>query len=57
MNLVFRLVEKEECHTFPGKSVHTEISPLRSPGFPVETRGFDDLHTALSKESRTRFRR
>ena len=42
--------------TFPGKSIHTEISPLRSPGFPVETRGFEDLHAALFKESRTRGR-
>ena len=25
-----------------------------SPGFPVKTRGFDDLHAALSTESRTR---
>jgi hypothetical protein len=33
------------------------ISPLRSPGFPVETRGFDDLHAALSAESRIRGRR
>ena len=28
-----------------------------SPGFPVETRGFDDLHAALFAESRTRGRR
>jgi hypothetical protein len=34
-----------------------QISPLRSPGFPVETRGFGDLHAALSAESRMRFRR
>jgi hypothetical protein len=34
-----------------------QISPLRSPGFPVETRDFDDLHAALSTESRTRERR
>ena len=34
-----------------------QISPLRSPGFPVETRGVEDLHTALSTESRTRGRR
>jgi hypothetical protein len=32
-------------------------SPLRCPGFPVETRGFDDLHAALSTESRKRGRR
>jgi hypothetical protein len=34
-----------------------QVPPLRSPGFPVETRGFDDLHAALSTESRTRGRR
>jgi hypothetical protein len=28
-----------------------------SPGFPVKTRGFDNLHAALSTESRTRSRR
>ena len=31
-----------------------QIPPLRSPGFPVKTRGFDDLHAALFTESRTR---
>jgi len=31
-----------------------QIPPLRSPGFPVENRGVDDLHAALSTESRTR---
>src|SRR5271155_784449 len=45
------------CKTLPRKSIHTEISPLRSPGFPVETRGFDGLHAALFTESRTRGRR
>jgi hypothetical protein len=35
----------------------TQISPLRSPGFPVETHGFDDLRAALSTESRTCGRR
>jgi len=34
-----------------------QVPPLRYPGFPVETRGFDDLHAALFKESRTRGRR
>ena len=34
-----------------------QIPRLRSPGFPVETRGFDDLHAALFTESRTRGRR
>src|ERR1700677_3852948 len=73
--------------TFPGKSIHTEISPLRfasvemtkgrvvmdrskglgdgepqvpplrSPVFPVETRGVRDLHAALSTESCTCGRR
>jgi hypothetical protein len=33
------------------------VPPLRSPRFPVETRGFDDLHAALSTESRRRGRR
>jgi hypothetical protein len=40
-----------------GGKVKPQISPLRSPGFPVETRGFDDLHAALSAESRIRGRR
>ena len=34
-----------------------QVPPLRSPGFPVETRGFDALHAALSTESRKRGRR
>ena len=34
-----------------------QIPPLRSPGFPVETRGVVDLHAALFTESRTRGRR
>ena len=34
-----------------------QIPRLRSPGFPVETRGFDGLHAALFTESRTRGRR
>jgi hypothetical protein len=34
-----------------------QIPPLRSPVFPVETRGVGDLHAALSTESRTRGRR
>ena len=34
-----------------------QIPPLRSPGFPVETLGVDELHAALSKESRKRGRR
>jgi hypothetical protein len=34
-----------------------QIPRLRSPGFPVEIRGFDDLHAALFTESRTRGRR
>ena len=33
-----------------------QISPLRSPGFPVKARGFDGLHAALFTESRTRSR-
>jgi hypothetical protein len=33
-----------------------QVPPLRSPGFPVESRGFDDLHAALSTESRKRGR-
>jgi len=45
---VLRLLLREEPPQF---------SPLRSPGFPVETRDFDDLHAALSTESRTRGRR
>ena len=34
-----------------------QVPPLRSPGFPLETRGVEDLHAALSTESRTRGRR
>jgi hypothetical protein len=34
-----------------------QISPLRSPGFPVETCGVDCLPAALFKESRKRGRR
>jgi hypothetical protein len=34
-----------------------QIPQLRSPEFPVETRGFDGLPAALFKESRTRGRR
>jgi hypothetical protein len=34
-----------------------QVPPLRSPGFPVETSGSDDLHAALFTESRTRGRR
>jgi hypothetical protein len=30
--------------------------PLRYPGFPVETHGFDDLHAALFAQSHTRGR-
>jgi hypothetical protein len=37
--------------TFPRKSIHAEISPLRSPGFPVEVRGVDHLH-AVSFEGK-----
>jgi hypothetical protein len=33
-----------------------QIPPLRSPGFPVESRGVDEVHAALSTESRTRGR-
>ena len=45
-----------EKHSQEG-TAEPQISPLRSPGFPVETRGFDDLHAALFTESRTRGRR
>jgi hypothetical protein len=40
-----------------GYCAKTADAPLRSPGFPVETRGFDDLYAALFTESRTRGRR
>ena len=46
----------EEKH-FQERTAEPQVSPLRSPGFPVETRGVEDLHTALSTESRTRGRR
>src|ERR1700677_309107 len=32
------------------------VAPLRSPGFPVKSCGFGELHAALSTESRTRGR-
>ena len=38
-------------------SLHCAPAELRSPGFPVEIRGFDGLHAALFTESRTRGRR
>jgi hypothetical protein len=31
----------------PGKGVHTEISPLRYPGFPLEVGGVGELHAAF----------
>jgi hypothetical protein len=40
--------------TFPSGSIHTEISPLRSPGFPVEVRGVDQDHAVFFKENRIR---
>jgi hypothetical protein len=40
---------------YPGKE--PRVPPLRSPGFIVETHGFEDLHAALFPESRTRGRR
>jgi hypothetical protein len=36
------------------RTAEPQISPLRSSGFPVTTRGFAGLHAALFKESRTR---
>jgi hypothetical protein len=50
------IVGKARKH-FQGRTAEPQISPLRSPGFPVKTRGFDDLHAALFTESRTRGRR
>jgi hypothetical protein len=38
----------------PGKE--PQVPPLRSPGFPVKTRGVEGLYAALSTESRTRGR-
>jgi hypothetical protein len=38
----------------PGKSIHPEISPLRSPGFPVETSGVDRPHAVSFTGNRTR---
>jgi hypothetical protein len=45
-----------ETH-FQERAAEPQISPLRSPGFPVQPRGFDDLHAALFTERRTRGRR
>jgi hypothetical protein len=42
---------------FQEGTAEPQISALRSPGFPVKTRDFDDLHSALFTESRTRGRR
>jgi hypothetical protein len=38
---------------YPGRK-ELQVPPLRSPGFPVEPRAFDDLHVSLSTESRKR---
>ena len=46
---------KQTVFEYRGKK--PQVPPLRSPEFPVETRGFDDLHAALSTESRTPGRR
>jgi hypothetical protein len=40
--------------TFPRPSIHTEISPLRSPGFPVESSGVAHLHAVSFIGNRTR---
>ena len=50
------LVRSVEKH-FQEGAAKPQVPPLRSPGFPVETRGVEDLHAALSTESRTRGRR
>jgi len=39
-----------------GRGMQPQVPPLRSPGFPVEIGGVDELHAALSIESRTRGR-
>ena len=41
---------------FQERTAEPRISPRRSPEFSVETRGFDDLHAALFKESRMKSR-
>ena len=51
-----RPTQGDEKHSHEG-TAEPQIPPLRSPGFPVETRGVEDLHAALSTESRTRGRR
>ena len=45
----------QEKH-FQERAAEPQVPPLRSPGFPVETRGVDQVHAALSEESRTRGR-
>jgi hypothetical protein len=40
--------------TFPRKSIHTEVSPLRTPGFPVESRGVGQHHAVSFTGNRTR---
>jgi hypothetical protein len=42
--------------TYPGKDVNTEISPLRSPIFPVELVGVGNPHAPFSTEKRIRGR-
>jgi hypothetical protein len=42
---------------FQEETAEPQISPLHSPGFPVEDRGVWDLHAALSTESRKIFPR
>src|SRR5438270_503993 len=40
--------------TFPRRGINTEISPLRSHGFPVEVGGAGEQHAPFLKERRTR---
>jgi hypothetical protein len=61
----FRSVHEARVHETPTKlcrkhfqerAAEPQVPPLRSPGFPVETRGVGDLYAALFTESRTRGR-
>ena len=48
--------ESAEAEHFEERASTQRSLHYAPPGFPVKTRGFEDLHAALSTESRTRGR-
>jgi hypothetical protein len=50
------LIQAPACRGCLSTGERTAGPSTALPGFPVESRGFDDLHAALFKESRTRGR-